>query len=70
MSLINTFDKFTLPFKPEHPEPYALSGNRMLVLGESWDYVIRDGLNRKTIYQGKFDEDPKYSTIFSIYSYW
>ena len=59
MSLINTTDKFKLPFDTEHPETYALSGNRVLVISENWDYVIRDGLNKKTVYQGRFNEDPE-----------
>jgi hypothetical protein len=59
MSLINTTDKFKLPFESEHPEPYALSGNRVLIISETWEYIVRDGLNKKTIYQGRFDEDPK-----------
>lgn len=70
MSLISNTDSFKLPFKSEHPEPYALSGNRIFVINENWEYVIRDGLNKSTVYKGKFDEDPKLSTIINIYSYW
>lgn len=69
MALINQTDKFKLPFESEHPEPYALSGNRILIISENWEYIIRDGLNQKTIFEGTLPEDKSHSTICSIYSY-
>lgn len=70
MTLIINDDKFKLDFTTEHPEPYVLSGNRIFIISENWDYIIRDGLSKKTIFSGKFDEEPSKSTINSIYSYW
>ena len=59
-----------LPFKAVPIENYALPNNQLLVFSEKWDYMLYDGIREKILYQGRFPENPKYSSINSIYSHW
>ena len=70
MSLLDVKFNLDLPFDAESVETYALNNNILLIFNDQWDYIMWDGLRGKIMFQGKFPEEQKHSSILSIYSNW